>query len=357
MKKWLSCVPLGLCAVISCGGGRTPAAVIAPPLPVPKACTDEPDMRERLVIDWSSLDRSKLEAIARVGVVAVRVEGCRMRVVDGCASPHGYSYVATSRQREVTLLRGDDELGIELPMLMGRIGGSINASSSLNVALNVVGRYQADGLGAAAALKGDCGAATHVVASFSVGAFQVAARSAARIAAGTDVVFAKASAGSAAERELLDSGGVESRCAESRRQDVAPPEDCGLPLRVELRRIHRAGEAPSAALDRAAAKVLSPSVPLLQGEAATLRTAMALSRERVAPCYRRALARDRHLKGNLTLLISVAPDGLVRKVDAKYDVSAELADCALSSIGEVAFPRSAEGRPQSFVVPMFFNGT
>lgn len=130
MKKWLSCVPLGLCAVISCGGGRTPAAVIAPPLPVPKACTDEPDMRERLVIDWSSLDRSKLEAIARVGVVAVRVEGCRMRVVDGCASPHGYSYVATSRQREVTLLRGDDELGIELPMLMGRIGGSITGCRS-----------------------------------------------------------------------------------------------------------------------------------------------------------------------------------------------------------------------------------
>jgi len=97
---------------------------------------------ERLVVDWSPLDRSKLEAAARHGVVPVRIDGCRARIVDGCTVRRPYTFAATSRQREVMLLSDRDEVAAKLPVLAVRFGASVVHASTLDVAMTVVGRYE-----------------------------------------------------------------------------------------------------------------------------------------------------------------------------------------------------------------------
>ncbi len=140
-----------------------------------RATCDATEMEdERLVVDWSPLDRSKLEAAARRGVVPVRVDGCRMRIVDGCTVRRHYTFAATSRQREVMVLRDHDDVEAKLPILAMRFGAGFMRETTLDVAMTIVGRFESDATPVTLVeLEGACDAATHVVASVSVGAFAI----------------------------------------------------------------------------------------------------------------------------------------------------------------------------------------
>jgi hypothetical protein len=188
---------------------------------------------ERLVVDWSSLDRSRLEAAVRRGVVPLHVDGCRARIVDGCTVRRSYTFAATSRQREVIRLADRDELDARLPFLAMRFGASLMHATTLDVTLMVVGRYESSPEPVTMSdLDGDCDAATHIVASVSIGAFAIGTVSLTAVEASADV----ARVAHARERARLDAAGAEQSCASARRTDAAPPEDCSIPLRVELHR-------------------------------------------------------------------------------------------------------------------------
>ena len=194
----------------------------------------------RILQRVAPLDRSKLESAVRRGVVLVRVDGCTARIADGCSAKRRYEYSPTSRQREVMTVRDRDELGAKLPLGAVRFAASMEASSALDVAMTVVGRYESEASPVAPSdLEGPCEGVTHVVANVSVGAFAIREARGQRVQGNATALVGGARAETAAERRHLDSAGVDDHCAEARRTDTAPPDGCGIPLRLELRPLGR----------------------------------------------------------------------------------------------------------------------
>lgn len=337
-------VALATAAVVaSCGPPTGAPASLADrlaPLPArPPSCTDGEEADDRLVVDWPPLDRSKLESAVRRGVVLVRVSGCTARIADGCWVKRRYEYSPTSRQREVMTVRDRGELGARLPLGAVRFAASMEASSALDVAMTVVGRYESEPRPVSASdLEGSCEGVTHVVASVSVGSFAISAASGARLAGAADVLVGGAHARSEAERRHLDSAGIEGRCAEAKRTDTAPPDDCGIPLRLELRAL--------------GGPIVRPPPPKPPPD--ELRAVMTAARREVAPCYRQELARSESVAGTLTLAVAVGTEGNVLRITARHDVSDALASCATRRIERLAFPRATTDRPRVFVVPFVF---
>ena len=266
-----------------------------------------PLANERLVVDWSPLDRSKLEAATRHGVVPVRIDGCRARIVDGCSVRRHYAFTATARQREVILLSDRDEVATTLPLLAMRFGASVMHATALDVAMTVVGRYESDvGPVGASELEGECGDATHVVASFSVGAFAIGTGSTTATEASAEVVRA----GHARERKHLDAAGVEAACAAARRADLSPPDDCSIPLRIELRALRPPKEV--VATPPPAAAAIDGSEPM--------RRAMDSAKKELGWCHRVARGTTPDMSGTLTMSLKLARNGNVRSVAAKPEV-------------------------------------
>jgi hypothetical protein len=268
----------------------------------------------------------------------VRIDGCRARIVDTCTVKRAYSFAATSRQREVMVVRDRDELGAKLPILATRLGASFSDSSALDVAMTVVGRYEA---GAApiheADLDGECTGVTHVVANVSVGAFSISTARSTSVEGSIDVVHAARSR----EKKRLDSAGLEEQCALARRSDDAPPEDCAIPLRVELRALSNAPAKPP------------PPAPL---QAIDMKHAMENAKKQLVPCHRAARATSPNLSGVLTLAVKLGKRGNVRSVSAKHEgnLDDELAECAAERVAMVSFPAAEDDRPRSLVIPILF---
>jgi hypothetical protein len=298
------------------------------------------DDDERLVLDWSAHDRSRLEAAVRHGIVPIRIDGCRARVVDTCSLKRSYAFAATSRQREVMVVRDRDELGAKLPILATRLGATFSQSSALDVAMTVVGRYEAGPAPIAKSdLDGECDDVTHVVANLSVGAFSIATARATSVEGSIDVV----SAAHAREKKRVDSAGLEEQCALARRSDDAPPEDCAIPLRVEL---------------RALSTKPRPSAPASPPSEVDMKHAMVTLRKQVVPCHQAARASSPNLSGVLTLGIRLNPRGYVRSVSAKHEgnLPDELSECAAQRVAMVMFPPADDDKPRSVVVPIMFRG-
>lgn len=334
---------------LACSAPRLTALDARAQLPAaeaPATCTEAGEGDDRLVVDWPLLERAKLESAAQKGLVAVRVDGCRVRMVNGCIGKKRYVYAPTTRQREVILLRDANEVSAKLPLGAARFSADVGRASQLVVGMTVVGRYEAPiTVFSKADVDGECEDATHVVANVSVGSFDVSKTDATRLAGGADVMLASASGASESERSRLDHAGVEARCAEARRSDVLPPEDCGVPLRLELRKLGARAAIVSAPAPR--------QRPLGDAE---MRYAMSMTKEEIVPCYRRALAQKVEVEGTLTLFLSVAADGHVRSVSAKHDVSDALAACAIARAATVRFPEASDAAPRVLVVPLVFSG-
>ncbi len=342
MRAWPLVVAL---ALGGCGGpsssARPPPGTGAQLLGRAPSCDAVEEDEGRLVVDWSPLERAKLEAAARRGAVPVRLEGCRARLVDTCTVRRSYAFLGTTRQREVIVLRDRDEIGATLPLLGARLGGSFAHASSVDVAMTVIGRYE---LGAraigASELEGECDRVTHVVASLSVGAFAISTGAATDAALRADVAHASHST----ERRRLDAAGVEEECARARRSDDTPPQDCGIPLRVELRGIAAAAPPPKVA----------PPPPLTENDA--LKHALANARKEIVPCHRAARATSPDLSGLLTLGVKLGRNGNVRSVVAKHEGNLDdtLADCAATRVALVSFPPAEDDRPRALVIPVVF---
>lgn len=340
MRRWP--VLLLLLLLASCASAPRPSPEGAEEKGAAPVCDADDD--ERLVVDWSAHDRSRLESAVRHGLVPVRVDGCRARVVDTCSVKRKYAFAATSRQREVMIVRDRDELGAKLPILATKLGASFAQSSALDVAMTVVGRYEAGPLPITKNdLDGDCEGVTHVVANVSVGAFSIATANAKEIEGSVDIVHAA----HAREKKRIDSAGLEEQCALARRSDDAPPEDCAIPLRMELRALSE---------KRVAAQAGPPSPPPVSE--VDMKHAMETLRTQVVPCHRAARAKSPNLSGVMTLGIRVNPRGYVRSVSVKHEgnLPDELTECAAQRVAMVMFPRGEDEKPRSVVIPIMFRG-
>jgi hypothetical protein len=191
-------------------------------------------------------------------------------------------------------------------------------------------------------LDGDCDAATHIAASVSIGAFAIGTGNLTAVEASADV----ARVGHVRERTRLDAAGVEQSCASGRRTDAAPPEDCSVPLRVELRALRPSKET--------LARPPPPAAPAVDADA--MRRAMDAARKELTWCHRVARATSPSLSGVLTLSVKLGRNGNVRSVSAKHegDLDDALAECAVERVGHVLFPVADDDRPRTVLVPVLF---
>lgn len=181
------------------------------------------------------------------------------------------------------------------------------------------------------------------MASVSIGAFAIGTGSVTAAEASADM----ARVGHARERKRLDAAGIEASCASARRTDSAPPEDCSVPLRVELRALRPSKEA-----------VAKPPLPAPSAavDAHAMGRAMDAARNELTWCHRVARATSPALSGVLTLSVKLGRNGNVRSVAAKHEGNLDdaLAECAVERVGHVIFPVADDDRPRTILVPVLF---
>lgn len=204
-----------------------------------------------LIVEWPAADRAQLEAAAKRGIAAVRYSGCEMEVLPRCAVTGNYRFTPTTRKLERVAIRDADELYAELPVGAAKLEGKLEQAGVLEVAMHVVGRYDA-ATADDSKLEGACDRATHVITGLTVGAFEFSAGASSSVAGAVGVLGAKAGGGSSREKQLINRDGDAAACTGSTSTDQTPPEGCAALLRVEV--------TPISDLAVSASTPLAPSI-------------------------------------------------------------------------------------------------
>lgn len=198
-------------------------------------CTSGKGEARPLIVEWPSSDRAELEARAKGGVVPVHWVGCEMQVLTRCKAPGAYGYTAITRKTDHITMRNADEIYANIPVYAAKFEGKLASAGSLDVAMTIVGRYEANKpLIRSDELQGDCGAATHVITAVTVGAFEFSAGTSAEAGAGANVLGAGAGAQTKNEKETLNKDGDKNDCEKASADDKTPPFGCGALLRLEV---------------------------------------------------------------------------------------------------------------------------
>jgi len=190
-----------------------------------------------LVVEWPAADRGSLEVRLRRGVVAVRYEGCAMKVLRRCSVPgSAYSYGGFTHKAETVRMANADELYANLPVGAARLEAQLERAKALEVSMTMVGMYDADRDAVAHSdLRGDCSEATHIIAGVQVGAYAFFAEGKTAVGAAAGLATGPKLGGrSSTNRELLEQDGDPSACLSASSDDAQPPDGCGALLRVEV---------------------------------------------------------------------------------------------------------------------------
>lgn len=194
-----------------------------------------------LIVEWPSTERAKLESLARSGVVPVRYTDCHMKTLASCRVKSSYKYVALTPKHDTLRVRTESELYASMPVYAASFEGKLKRAGELNVAMTIVGRFEADRTTFSTSdLDGDCAEATHVIAGVTSGAFQFAAGAAGDTEGGASLMGARAGGKVESSRETLAQDGEEKACSASTEGASAPPFGCGAFLRLEMAPISKA---------------------------------------------------------------------------------------------------------------------
>ena len=128
----------------ACGGARPEAQPPKLDLQGQSKCSVKGGTRRPLIVEWPSADRGGLEASAKKGVVAVRYVGCEMEVLRQCKVPGSYVYTPVTRKEDQVSIRNADELYATIPVHAASFEGKLAASGRLDVAMTIVGGYEAE---------------------------------------------------------------------------------------------------------------------------------------------------------------------------------------------------------------------
>lgn len=223
-----------LVVFVGCGPGTRPTARAPEFAPADQAkCRVNKSSDRPLIIEWPSSDRAALESTAKRGLVVVRYSGCEMEVLPRCQLGGSYRYTATTHKLEKVSIRDADELYAQVPVGAAKLEGKLEKAGELNVAMHVVGRYDAIEP-EKPELQGACDGATHLVTAMTSGAFEFFAGAEAAAGGGASVFGAGAGAKSATKSELLSKDGDVEACAGSSPSTESPPAGCGAILRLEV---------------------------------------------------------------------------------------------------------------------------
>ncbi|MEM1033416.1 MAG: hypothetical protein AAGN82_23985 [Myxococcota bacterium] len=229
-------------SALGCAPGATAARVVRPDAPTAAtvmadtvACRDPSGYAEPLIVDWSSGSRLDLEATMRDGVAVVAYDCDTLTVLNGCRLRAQYAFVGVTVKEESIQLNNADEVQANLPLSGVTLSAGMDASSSLDLALVMVGKRSTTLLEAnPAMLEGSCDGATHFVRAATVGAFAMARGSKGEVRAAADLFGAGVGAQSREEQSMRTVDGDRKACRKGSPQAETPPEGCSGALRLEL---------------------------------------------------------------------------------------------------------------------------
>lgn len=219
----------------ACSGCRP----IPPPAPLTvdglKCKVQNSELRP-LIVEWSGMDRTDLEAAMHHSMIAVHYSGCELEVLRGCAIPDSnYDWVKTTREEELLKMDDVDQLYAKMPLAGPSLEAHFAQGNALRLSTTVIGKFVSTKpsitFDSIASLGPECRRATHVVIGATAGAFEMSTIS--KIELG-----AKAASFAGGEtkslRDKLRKSGNGAACDAAKKGDPRPPEDCGALLRLEL---------------------------------------------------------------------------------------------------------------------------
>lgn len=214
---------------------RTDASTASDVIEDEVVCRDASGYAEPLIVDWSSAGRLDLEAAMASGVAVVAYDCHRLRLLNGCAVEGDYAFVGVTVKEETIQLTNADEVQANLPLSGVKLSAGMDAKSSLDLALVMVGKRSTTLREAnRSRLQGSCEGATHFVRAATVGAFAMARGSSGNVRAAVDLFGAGAGAASEETRNNRTVDGDRDACKKAAPGDAAPPAGCGAALRLEL---------------------------------------------------------------------------------------------------------------------------
>ncbi len=194
---------------------------------------------EPLVVDWKPEHRGDLEEAMHDGVAVVRYTCDGIKLMKDCRLEGSYGFLGMTRREQVVRLESADEVRANLPTLgvgiAAKIGGELGRSSTLDVALVMIGKRRTTLRDVSADdLKGSCEGATHFVHGAIVGAFVMETGTKGHVRAVADVFGAGVDAKSDSARNVRNQDGDPKDCAGAAPDSEKPPPQCGAAVRLEM---------------------------------------------------------------------------------------------------------------------------
>ena len=189
-----------------------------------------------LIVEWSGMDRTDLEAAMRESMIAVRYHGCDLEVLRQCKLPQThYVWEKTTRDEELIGMENVDQLYAKMPLAGPSLEAHFKQGNALKLSTTIIGKHigtKSDlTFAELQAIGGDCASATHLIIGATAGAFEMSTTS--RIEAGLSA--SKIAGGdTSSARDRLRKSGNSAACNTAKKGDSAPPDDCGSLLRLEL---------------------------------------------------------------------------------------------------------------------------
>lgn len=189
------------------------------------------DVERPMLVDWPAVEKAALQSAAGRGIVIVRYDGKRLKLLDGCALNGSYRFDATARSQDGFEIRDRTALFAKLPLGAVGLKGEIEAGHVLALSYVAVGTRSASVDSVSSdQLAGNCAEATHFVRSMVVGAYQLTSGKQRGGSAGVEVGAAGVGGDHARESRVLRSDGDLERCTASE----TPADDPGCQAIVQL---------------------------------------------------------------------------------------------------------------------------
>lgn len=204
-------------------------------------CKAAADAGRPMLVEWPATEKAALQSAAKRGLVVVRYDGCRLKLLDRCNAGGGYAFTETSRSRDGFAVRDRGELYARLPLGAVKLEGELSEETSLELSYVAVGTRDADADSVSEAqLSGACDGSTHFVLGMVVGAYELARSTANEIGAGAGVGGAGVGGNRQASRQVIRGDGNLEACLD----DTTPADDTRCQAVVQLV-LEPIGDAPA----------------------------------------------------------------------------------------------------------------
>lgn len=197
-------------------------------------CKVAKDPLNPLIVEWPATEKTSFATASQRGIVAVRYEGCTLRVLADCVGVGSYELIGSQPILERIDVENADELYAKLPLGAAGLVGDLSTNASLRLNYVSVGQRVASGPPA----KWDgpsCPQATHFVRAITVGAYELKRVTKLKVAGGVDTPIAELGGGHTESTQSIRGSGDVNGCY------AEPGGECNAVIQLSLTKADRVG--------------------------------------------------------------------------------------------------------------------